>query len=419
MGPYRELLQRNDPEVFAAIAGEECRERRGIELIPSENYTYPEVFAALGSVLTNKYAEGYPGRRYYGGQTYTDAIEELARARARAVFRCEHANVQPLSGSPMNQAVYFAFLAPGDTVLALDLAHGGHLTHGAPVSHMGRVFRFARYRTRPAEGGRIDVDEVRRLARETRPKIVLCGSTSYPREYDYAAFKAIADEVGALTMADVSHVGGLIAAGVLRNPFDDGFDVVTTTTHKSLRGPRAGLVLCRRAHAAAIEQSVFPGLQGGPHMNTVAAVAVALKKAQEPAFAIYGAQVLRNARALADRLLERGCTLVTGGTDNHMLVLDTMATAGLDGRAAEQRLDAVGITTNKQIIPDDPNPPLRPSGIRVGTPAATTRGMREAEMRQLGEWIADTLRDGSDADAREDRRRAVEALCERFPVPGL
>ncbi len=416
---YRALLQRDDPEVFAAIAGEEHREQRGIELIPSENYTYPEVLAALGSVLTNKYAEGYPGRRYYGGQEYTDAIEELACARARTLFRCEHANVQPLSGSPMNQAVYFAFLRPGDTVLAMDLSHGGHLTHGAPVSHMGRVFRFARYRTVPDEAGRIDFDEVRRLARETRPKIILCGYTSYPRDYDYAGFKAIADEVGALTMADISHVGGLVAAGVLQNPFDFGFDVVTTTTHKTLRGPRAGMILCRRVHAAAIDQSVFPGLQGGPHMNTIAAVAVTLKKAQEPTFAGYARQVLRNARVLADTLLARGCTLVTGGTDNHMLVLDTMATAGIDGRVAERRLDAVGITTNKQIIPDDPNPPLRPSGVRLGTPAATTRGMGEAEMRRLGDWIAATVRDGGDAATLERRHRDVIAVCERFPVPGL
>jgi glycine hydroxymethyltransferase len=419
MDAPRALLCESDPEVFAAIAGEERREQRGIELIPSENYTYPEVLAALGSVLTNKYAEGYPGRRYYGGQEYTDAVEELACARARALFRCEHANVQPLSGSPMNQAVYFAFLAPGDTVLAMDLSHGGHLTHGAPVSHMGRVFRFVRYRTLPEQRGRIDFDDVRRLARETRPKIVLCGYTSYPRDYDYAAFKAIADEVGAITMADVSHTGGLIAAGVLRNPFDDGFDVVTTTTHKTLRGPRGGMVLCRARHAAAIDKSVFPGLQGGPHMNAIAGVAVALKKAQEPAFRVYAERVLRNARVLAEALLARGCTLVSGGTDNHMLVLDTVASAGIDGRSAEQRLDAVGITTNKQIIPDDPNPPLRPSGIRLGTPAATTRGMGEAEMRQLGDWIAETLHDGTDPRLVERRRADVTALCEQFPVPGL
>lgn len=419
MDDFRALLERTDPDVARAIAGEEARQRRGVELIPSENYTYPEVLAALGSVLTNKYSEGYPGSRYYGGQEFTDAIENLARERACRVFRAEHANVQPLSGSPMNQAAYLAFLDPGDAVLAMDLSHGGHLTHGAPVSHMGRIFRFARYRTDPARAGRIDFDELRRMAREVRPKIVLCGYTSYPRDYDYAEFKRIADEVGALTMADVSHVGGLIAAGVLANPFDAGFDVVTTTTHKSLRGPRAGLVLCRKEHATAIDKSVFPGLQGGPHMNVVAGIAITLQKAAEPSFRTYAAQVLANARALAGELLVRGATLVTGGTDNHMLVLDTVASFGIDGRRAEQALDAVAITTNKQVIPDDPNPPLRPSGIRLGTPAATTRGMREHEMRLLAGWIVEVLRAPSDEATLARVREQVERACASFAVPGL
>lgn len=413
---HRARLAATDPDVFAAITGEERRQQAGIELIPSESVTYPEVLAALGSVLTDKYAEGYPGRRYYGGQTYTDAIERLARERACALFHAEHANVQPLSGSPMNQAVYFAFCRPGDAILGMDLSHGGHLTHGAPVSHMGRVFRFARYRTIPGERGRIDFDAVRALARETRPKIVLCGYTSYPRDYDYAAFRAVADEVGAVAMADVSHVGGLIAGGALANPFDHGFDVVTTTTHKSLRGPRAGMILCRKAHAAAIDASVFPGLQGGPHMNTIAGVAVALGKAATPEFRAYARQVLVNARALADALLAAGCRLVTGGTDNHMLVLDTAASFDLDGRAAEQRLDAIGITTNKQVIPDDPRPPLRPSGIRIGTPAATARGMGEAEMRRLAAWIVDALRDET---AAQRLRGEVRGLAARFPLPTL
>ena len=419
MHDFRELLVETDPEVARAIAGEERRQRRGIELIPSENYTYPEVLAALGSVLTNKYAEGYPGSRYYGGQEYTDAIERLARERACAVFRAEHANVQPLSGSPMNQAVYLAFLEPGDTVLAMDLSHGGHLTHGAPVSHMGRIFRFARYGTDPANEGRIDFDELRRMAREVRPKLVLCGYTSYPRDYDYAEFKRVADEVGALTMADVSHVGGLIAAGVMRNPFDAGFDVVTTTTHKSLRGPRGGMILCRKALAQKIDKSVFPGLQGGPHVNVIAGIAITLKKAAEPAFRVYGEQVLRNARTLAAELVARGATLVTGGTDNHMLVVDTVASFGLDGRRAEQALDAVSITTNKQIVPDDPNPPLRPSGIRLGTPAATTRGMKEPEMRLLAGWITDVLRAPDDEALRARVRERVERACAAFAVPGL
>ncbi len=419
MDAHRRQLEHYDSEIFAAIAGEEEREKRGIELIPSENYTYPEVFAALGCVLTNKYAEGYPGRRYYGGQEFTDRVENLARERAKAVFRCEHANVQPLSGSPMNQAVYLAFMKPGDPILGMDLSHGGHLTHGSPVSHMGKVFNFVRYKTQPEKQGAIDFDEVRRLALESRPKIVLCGYTSYPRDYDYAEFKRIADEVGALTMADIAHVGGLVAAGAMANPFDAGFDIVTTTTHKTLRGPRAGMVLCKKELADTIDRSVFPGLQGGPHMNTIAAVAIALKKAQEPEFREYALQVLRNARALAAALLEGGATLVTGGTDNHMIVLDTVASFGIDGRAAERTLDRVALTTNKQVIPDDPNPPLRPSGIRLGSPAATTRGMREPEMQRIAAWMLEALRHAEDAERLEALRSEVEAFCEGYPVPGI
>ena len=419
MDEFRALLRQTDPEIEAAIAGEEARQRRGVELIPSENYTYPEVLVALGSVLTNKYAEGYPGRRYYGGQEFTDAVENLARERAKQLFRCEHANVQPLSGSPMNQAVYLAFLKPGDTILGMDLSHGGHLTHGAPVSHMGKIFNFVRYKTLPEEAGRIDFEELRQTAVETRPKIVLCGYTTYPRDYDYAEFKRIADEVGAITMADVSHIGGLIAGGAMRNPFDHGFDIVTTTTHKTLRGPRGGMVLCKKKFAAEIDESVFPGLQGGPHMNVIAGVAITLGKALEPEFRVYGAQVLANAKALARSLMDRGGTLVTGGTDNHMMVLDTVKSFCIDGRAAEETLDTISITTNKQIIPDDPNPPLRPSGIRLGTPAATTRGMTESDMAKLAGWMIEALRKRDDAGALERLRGEVEAFCGRFPVPGL
>lgn len=416
---YRALLAETDPELYAALTGEERRQTAGVELIPSENYTYPEVLVALGSVFTNKYAEGYPGRRYYGGQEFTDQIENLARERAKQVFRCEHANVQPLSGSPMNQAVYLAFLSPGDNILGMDLSHGGHLTHGAPVSHMGRIFQWHRYKTNPDRGGEIDFDALRKAALEVRPKIVLCGYTSYPRDLDYAAFKKVADEVGALTMADVSHIGGLIAGGVMRNPFDAGFDLVTTTTHKSLRGPRGGMVLCTKKLASTIDKSVFPGLQGGPHMNVIAGIAITLGKALQPEFKIYAAQVLRNAKALADELTKGGGQLVTGGTDNHMMVLDTVKSFGLDGRVAEETLDAISITTNKQIIPDDPNPPLRPSGIRLGTPAATSRGMGEEEMRKLGSFIVRALRERDDAAAAAALKREVEALCHRFPVPGL
>ncbi len=412
-------LQNNDPEVYDAIVGEERREKRGIELIPSENYTYPEVLAADGSILTNKYAEGYPGRRYYGGQEFTDKVETLAIERAKQVFRAEHANVQPLSGSPMNQAVYLAFLKPGDTVLGMDLSHGGHLTHGHPVSHMGKIFNFVRYKTHPEQEGRIDFDELMEVAKQAKPKIVLCGYTSYPRDYNYEDFKRIADEVGAITMADVSHIGGLIAAGVMKNPLDYGFDIMTTTTHKSLRGPRAGMILCKKEFAPVIDKSVFPGLQGGPHMHTIAAIAVTLKKAMEPEFKTYGAQVLKNAKTLAEALMEGGGDLITGGTDNHMMVMNTVSAFGMGGTEAEKILDSVEITTNKQVIPDDPNPPLRPSGIRLGTPAATTRGMKEEEMRKIGSWIIEALKNATDATKLADIQKQVEALCSRFPVPGI
>ncbi|MDA9411045.1 MULTISPECIES: serine hydroxymethyltransferase [unclassified Bradyrhizobium] len=418
MPSFRNELSINDTEIAAALAGEERRQQDGVELIPSENYTYPEVLELLGSVFTNKYSEGYPGRRYYGGQHYTDEIENLARQRACSLFRAEHANVQPLSGSPMNQAVYLGLLNPGDTILAMDLSHGGHLTHGAPVSHMGRLFNFMRYKTIPSSGA-IDFDELRAIARKVRPKMVLCGYSSYPRDLDYAAFKSIADEVGALTMADVSHYGGLVAADVMRNPLDAGFDVMTTTSHKTLRGPRGGIILCRREIAGRIDASVFPGLQGGPHMNVVAGIAVTLKRAATSDFQGYARQVLRNAKVLAGALMERGMKLVTDGTDNHMMVVDTAASVGLDGRAAEEVLDAIAITTNKQVIPDDPRPPLRPSGVRLGTPAATTRGMEETEMRRIGEFIAAALRaNGDDAVLARLRSECVE-MCRAFPVPGV
>ena len=416
---HRRLLAELDPQVYGALRGEEERQRRSIELIPSENYTYPEVLTLLGSVFTNKYAEGYPGQRYYAGQRFTDAVEELARERACRLFRAEHANVQPLSGSPMNQAVYLAFLKPGDTIFGMDLSHGGHLTHGAPVSHMGGLFRFVRYKTDPHRAGRIDFDALRRLAQETRPKLVLCGYTSYPRDYDYAEFKRIADEVDAISMADISHIGGLVAADAMRNPFDFGFDVVTTTTHKSLRGPRGGMILCRKQWANAIDRSVFPGLQGGPHMNQVAALAVALGKAMQPDFKDYAVQVLRNARVLADALRRRGAALVTGGTDNHMLVLDCVASFGIDGRAAEEILERIGITVNKQVIPDDPHPPLRPSGIRLGTPAATARGLREPDMQQIADWMCRALVQHQRGPVLRRIATDVDRFCARFPVPGL
>ena len=412
------ILEQQDPDVFSALKGEEQRQKVGIELIPSENYTFPEVLATLGSVFTNKYSEGYPGRRYYGGQEFTDRIENLARDRAKEVFRCEHANVQPLSGSVMNQAVYLGLLEPGDTILAMDLSHGGHLTHGAPVSHMGSLFNFVRYVTNP-EDGSVDFDQVRADALKHRPKLVLCGYTSYPRDIDYEKFKGIADEVGALSMTDASHFGGLVAGGAMKNPFDYGFDIVTTTTHKSLRGPRGGMVLCTKELASKIDKSVFPGLQGGPHMNAVAAIAVTLKRAMTDDFKTYARQVLVNSKALAAALMDRQASLVTGGTDNHMMVVDTVKSYGLDGKVAEETLDKVNITTNKQIIPDDPNPPLRPSGIRIGTPAATARGMNEAAMLQLAEWLDRCLRAPEDEKVLADIREEVVSFCQEYPVPGI
>ncbi len=419
MDSNRKALRENDPEIWNALIGEEERQRKGLELIPSENYTYPEVLATNGSVFTNKYSEGYPGRRYYGGQEYTDVIENLARERATELFGCDHANVQPLSGSPMNQAVYLGLLEPGDTILAMDLSHGGHLTHGAPVSHMGKIFNFVRYKTHPEDAGRIDFEELATLAREHRPKMILCGYSSYPRDYDYADFKRIADEVGALSMADVSHIGGLIAGKVMRNPFDEGFDVVTTTTHKSLRGPRGGLILCRKEFARKIDKAVFPGLQGGPHMNAVAGTAVTLGKALTPEFRTYCQEVVDNAKTLAAALMEGGSSLVTGGTENHMMVINTVEAFGIDGRIAEETLDEISITVNKQLIPDDPLPPLRPSGIRLGTPAITTRGLQKKEMEVLAGWILEALRSHEDAATLARLKSEVESLCARFPVPGL
>ena len=415
----RALLAANDPEIHAALRGEEARQACGIELIPSENYTYPEVLAALGSVFTNKYSEGYPGRRYYGGQEFTDAIERTARNRAKQIFRCEHANVQPLSGAPMNAAVYLCMLEPGDTVLGMDLSHGGHLTHGAPVSHMGKLYNWVRYKSDPSNRGRIDFDALRRTAREHKPKMIVCGYSSYPRDYDYGEFKRIADEVSALTMADVSHIGGLIAGGAMSNPCDYGFDFVTTTTHKSMRGPRGGMILCKKEFRKEIDKSVFPGMQGGPHMNAVAGIAIALGKAMQPEFKTYARQVLDNAQALAETLTAGGAALVTGGTENHMMVVDCIAGFDIDGRVAEESLDRVSITCNKQVIPDDPNPPLRPSGIRLGTPAPTTRGMGRPEMERLGGWILDALRNHDDEAALARVKAEVEELCRRFPVPGI
>jgi len=419
MPDTRDSLKTTDPELYSALTGEEKRQRSGIELIPSENYTYPEVLSLLGSVFTNKYSEGYPGRRYYGGQKFTDEIENLARDRARELFRCEHVNVQPLSGSPMNLAVYMALLKPGDTVLAMDLTHGGHLTHGAPVSHTGKLYNFVRYKSNPYNDSKIDFDELRKIALKTKPRLILCGYTSYPKDYEYEQFKTVADEIGAATMADVSHIGGLIAGGAMKNPFDYGFDVVTTTTHKSLRGPRGGIIMCKKEFAKAIDKSVFPGLQGGPHMNVIAAIAFTLMKAMTNEYKTYCQQVLINAKALADNLKKQGVSLVGGGTENHLMVVNTIESFDVDGKVAEQTLDKISLTTNKQFIPDDPNPPLRPSGIRIGTPAITTRGMMENEMEMIASWMVSALRNHTDETALASLNKEVQGVCETFPVPGI
>ena len=402
-----------DPEIAKAILNEQRRQEQTLTLIASENHTYPEVRETNGSILTDKYAEGYPGRRYYAGQKYYDEIERTAIDRAKACFRADHANVQPLSGSPMNQAVYFGLLKPGDTILAMDLTHGGHLTHGAPVSVMARIFNFVRYRTHGPNGD-IDFDEVRRLALGHKPALLLCGHSSYPRELDYSEFKRIADEIGAITMADVSHIGGLIVGEALANPLDHGFDVLTTTTHKTLRGPRGGLIACSQQMAKAIDSAVFPGLQGGPHMHQVAGIAVAIRKATTSEFRSYAKQVLTNARLLAEALGRHGIPLVTGGTENHLLVLDVAAYTGADGAEIQDRLEEAGLVTNKQLIPDDPKPPGRPSGIRLGTPAITTRGMGESEMLEVAGLIVRILDHENPRSVAEE----VRVLADRFPIPG-
>ncbi len=396
----------HDDAVAALIAGEEKRQRETIELIPSENYVSDDVRAALGSVFTNKYAEGYPGKRYYGGQEFTDKVEQLAIDRAEQLFRADHANVQPLSGAPANEAVYSAWLEPGDTVLAMDLSHGGHLTHGAPVTRSAKLYNFIRYGMKDVETGEIDYDELRRLALEHKPKIILAGFSAYPRELDYEKFAEIGREVGALLMADMSHIAGLIAAGVAQNPLEHGFHVMTTTTHKTLRGPRGGLILSMGTVGnplqapektlenipTLIDRAVFPGMQGGPHMNAIAAKAVAFHEAAQPEFKQYAEQILRNAQALAETLKEGGLKLITGGTSNHLILADVQASFGIDGKEAQERLEKIGITVNANVIPNDPLPPYRPSGIRLGTPAATTRGMREDDMPDIGKRIIAELK---------------------------
>ncbi len=403
-----------DPEVWQAIAGERRRQQTGLEMIASENYTSPAVLAAQGSVLTNKYAEGYPGRRYYGGCDEVDKVERLAIERAKKLFGAEHANVQPHSGASANMAVYFACLEPGDTLLAMNLSHGGHLTHGMHLNFSGRLYKVVHYGVR-REDERIDFDQVAALAREHRPKLVVAGASAYPRAIDFARFAEICKQVGALFMVDMAHIAGLVAGEQHASPVDWA-DFVTSTTHKTLRGPRSGFVLCKQEWAAKVNQAVFPGLQGGPLMHVVAAKAIGFGEALLPEFKGYAAQIVANARTLAHELTSHGFRLVSGGTDTHLLLVD-VASRGLGGKVAEKALDAAGITVNRNGIPFDTRPPLDPSGLRIGTPALTTRGMREPEMRRIAAWIGEVLAAPEDETVRKRVRGQVEELCQHFPAP--
>ena len=418
-----------DTQVADLIAAEIKRQQLGIEMIPSENYVSSDVLKALGSVFTNKYSEGYPGRRYYGGQENTDQIEQLAIDRAKKLFKADHANVQPHSGAQANEAVYYAWCEPGDTILAMDLAHGGHLTHGAPVTRSAREYNFVRYGIKDVETGEIDYEEIRRLALKHRPKIILAGFSAYPRELDYAKFAEIGNEVGAMLMADMSHIAGLIVGGVTKNPFDYGFHVITTTTHKTLRGPRGGLILSKGVVGnplkrpektlenlpTLIDRAVFPGTQGGPHMHTIAAKAVAFGEALRPEFAAYAQQIVTNAAALADELKRGGLKLVTGGTSNHLVLADVYGSFNIDGKTAQERLEASGITANANAIPNDTLPPFRPSGLRLGTPALTTRGMMEAEIKQIAKWIIAAIQ-ADDPSVHAELKQQSEHLAKSFPL---
>ncbi len=382
-------------------------------MIPSENFVSPAVLEALGSVLTNKYSEGYAGKRYYGGCEFVDEAETLAIERAKKLFGAEHVNVQPLSGAPANIAVYFGLLKPGDTILGMDLSHGGHLTHGHPVTYMAQIFNFIRYKTNAA--GEIDYDNLRQMALEHRPKMILVGYSAYSREIEYDKIQAIADEIGAITMADIAHIAGLIAAGEMNNPVPI-FDVVTTTTHKTLRGPRGGMIMCKEKWAKQIDKAVFPGLQGGPHENNIAAKAVAFKEALEPEFKDYARQIKKNAKALEAEFLARGYKLCFGGTDNHLLLIDAVSSSGLSGKQAQIALDKAGITVNKNMIPDDPRSPMDPSGIRLGTPAITTRGMKEDEMKIIAGWIDEALANWQDDAKLAAIKNQVRELTKKFPL---
>ena len=418
-------LVMKDKQIEELIKAEKKRQTDGLELIPSENYVSSDVLQALGSVFTNKYSEGYPGRRYYGGQENTDQVEQLAIDRAKKLFKADHANVQPHSGAQANEAVYYAWCEPGDTILAMDLAHGGHLTHGAPVTRSAREYNFIRYGIKNIDTGEIDYEEIRQLALKHKPKIILAGFSAYPRELDYEKFAEIGNEVGAMLMADMSHIAGLIVSGVAKNPFDYGFHVITTTTHKTLRGPRGGLILSRGIVGnplkkpektlenlpTLIDRAVFPGTQGGPHMHTIAAKAVAFGEALQPEFKDYAEQIVKNAKKLAEELQKRGFRLVTGGTSNHLILADIHSSFGIDGKEAEIAMDKIGLTLNANAIPDDPLPRFRPSGIRLGTPAVTTRGAKEDDMEKIAEWMRQSIDNRNNDDELAELRKEVVEFC--------
>src|SRR5437016_10660743 len=407
--PLKEL----DPEIHAAIKNEERRQSTGLELIASENFTYGAVLEATGSVFTNKYAEGYPGRRYYGGCEFVDIVENLAIERAKKVFGAEHVNVQPHSGSQANMAVYLTVLKPGDTVLGMNLSHGGHLTHGHPLNFSGKYYDIVPYGVRK-DSELIDYDALASLARQHKPKLIVVGASAYPRTIDFERFSKVAKETGALMMVDIAHIAGLIAAGVHPSPIPYA-EFVTSTTHKTLRGPRSGFVMCREQFAKDLNRSVFPEMQGGPLVHVIAAKAVCFKEAATDEFRTYIRQVVKNAKTLAAKLASRKFRIVSGGTDTHLMLVDVFS-KGINGKQAEQALDHAGITVNKNAIPFDQNPPLTPSGIRIGTPALTTRGMKEAEMEAIGDWIADVLDAISDDGVQKKVRREVEQLCEKYPL---
>ena len=405
-------LARTDPQIYRFIQREIARQANGLEMIPSENFVSLAVLEALGSVLTNKYSEGYPGKRYYGGCENVDLVEQLAIDRAKQLFGAEHVNVQPLSGAPANIAVYFALLEPGNTILGMDLSHGGHLTHGHPVTCMAKIFNFVRYKTDAA--GNIDYDNLRSMALEHKPKMILMGYSAYSREIDYVKVKTIADEVGALTMMDMAHIAGLIAGGQMNNPVPH-FDVVTTTTHKTLRGPRGGMILCREKWAKQIDKAVFPGLQGGPHENNIAAKAVAFQEALAPEFKEYAKQIKLNAKVLERKFKDKDYRIMFGGTDNHLLLIN-VTPKGLSGKEAQIALDQACITVNKNMIPDDPRSPMDPSGIRLGTPALTTRGMKESEMEQIADMIDTVIVNFKNESVLASVREQVLALTKKFPL---